>query len=78
MMFIVSSGIYRRTWVITQGGIHTDPCMKQQMRMYLRLLHIYEVQTQKFTNMKYEQNFPHTSGVDTHPLQSVDIIFNLT
>ena len=38
MLFIISSGIYRITWVRTQGGLYTGPCMNQHMRMCLRLL----------------------------------------
>ena len=37
MMLIVYSGIYRRTWLRTQGGLHMIPCMNQKMRMCLRL-----------------------------------------
>ena len=38
MLFIVSSGIYRRTWVRTQGGWHTNPLMNQHMKIYFRFL----------------------------------------
>ena len=38
MLCIVSSVIYRITWVITQGRWHTTPSMNQHMIIILRLL----------------------------------------